>query len=97
MIRELKLSLIMISLAASGMALAQNIAVVNGRPITKERADLFLQELEKQGQQASPELATLVRQELVDRERFFSRRLRDGDCLPWLRTSFRSRPLVNRF
>ena len=68
MIREFKLSLIMISLAASGMALAQNIAVVNGRPITKERADLFLQELEKQGQQASPELATLVRQELVDRE-----------------------------
>ncbi|MDA0847980.1 MAG: peptidylprolyl isomerase, partial [Proteobacteria bacterium] len=68
MIRELKLSLIMFSLAVSGMALAQNIAVVNGRPITKERADLFLQELEKQGQQASPELATLVRQELVDRE-----------------------------
>ena len=35
MIRELKLSLIMFSLAVSGMALAQNIAVVNGRPITK--------------------------------------------------------------
>jgi peptidyl-prolyl cis-trans isomerase C len=49
-------------------ATAQNIAVVNGRPIPKERADLFLKELEKQGQQVTPELAALVRQELVDRE-----------------------------
>ncbi|MEY3016205.1 MAG: hypothetical protein RJB19_517, partial [Pseudomonadota bacterium] len=49
-------------------ASAQNIAVVNGRPIPKERADLFLKELEKQGQQVTPELAALVRQELVDRE-----------------------------
>ncbi len=49
-------------------AQAQNIAVVNGRAIPKERADLFIKELERQGQQASPELASLVRQELVDRE-----------------------------
>ncbi|MGA1093427.1 MAG: peptidylprolyl isomerase, partial [Burkholderiaceae bacterium] len=49
-------------------AQAQNIAVVNGRPIPKERADLFIKELERQGQQSSPELASLVRQELVDRE-----------------------------
>lgn len=52
----------------SSSALAQNIAVVNGRAIPKERADLFLKELEKQGQPVTPELATLVRQELVDRE-----------------------------
>lgn len=55
-------------LVLSSSAMAQNIAVVNGRPIPKERADLFLKELEKQGQQSTPELATLVRQELVDRE-----------------------------
>ena len=46
---------------------AQNIAVVNGRPIPKARADLFIQELQKQGQAVTPELAALVRQELVDR------------------------------
>ncbi len=68
MIHALKLVLVTTGLAASGLVLAQNIAVVNGRPIPKERADLFVQELEKQGQQATPELATLVRQELVDRE-----------------------------
>jgi len=54
------------TLAAAAMA--QNIAVVNGRPIPKTRADLFIKELEKQGQPATPELAALVRQELVDRE-----------------------------
>jgi len=68
MMQALKLVLVTTGLAASGLVLAQNIAVVNGRPIPKERADLFVQELEKQGQQATPELATLVRQELVDRE-----------------------------
>jgi peptidyl-prolyl cis-trans isomerase C len=55
-------------LVVSSSVLAQNIAVVNGRAIPKERADLFLKELEKQGQPVTPELATLVRQELVDRE-----------------------------
>jgi peptidyl-prolyl cis-trans isomerase C len=54
--------------AVVSAATAQNIAVVNGRPISKARADLFLKELEKQGQTVTPELAALVRQELVDRE-----------------------------
>jgi peptidyl-prolyl cis-trans isomerase C len=55
-------------LTLSSTVLAQNIAVVNGRAIPKARADLFMKELEKQGQPVTPELATLVRQELVDRE-----------------------------
>ncbi|MBU3725660.1 MAG: peptidylprolyl isomerase [Burkholderiaceae bacterium] len=51
-----------------GIAAAQNIAVVNGKPITRARADAFVNELTKQGQQDSPQLQALVRQELVDRE-----------------------------
>lgn len=62
------LAAIFISGACLSAVHAQNIAVVNGRPIPKERADLFIKELERQGQQPSPELASLVRQELVDRE-----------------------------
>lgn len=65
---RLSLSLVALSLVLSSSAMAQNIAVVNGRAIPKARADLFMKELEKQGQQVTPELATLVRQELVDRE-----------------------------
>jgi len=57
-----------LGLMLTASVFAQNIAVVNGRPIPKERADLFLKELERQGQQPTPDLATLVRQELVDRE-----------------------------
>jgi peptidyl-prolyl cis-trans isomerase C len=57
-----------VAFLVASSAVAQNIAVVNGRPIPKERADLFLKELAKQGQPSTPELAALVRQELVDRE-----------------------------
>ena len=50
------------------LAAAQNIAVVNGKPISRAKADAFVQELIKQGQQDTPQLQALVRQELVDRE-----------------------------
>ncbi len=55
-------------MAVGGVATAQNIAVVNGKPITRAKADAFVQELIKQGQQDTPQLQALVRQELVDRE-----------------------------
>ncbi len=55
-------------LAFSAGAFAQNIAVVNGKAIPKARADAFVAELVKQGQQDTPQLQNLVRQELIDRE-----------------------------
>lgn len=55
-------------LSATGVVWAQNVAVVNGKPIPRARADAFIQELIKQGQQDTPQLQALVRQELVDRE-----------------------------
>lgn len=55
-------------IAAGGIAAAQNIAVVNGKPISRAKADAFVQELVKQGQQDTPQLQAMVRQELVDRE-----------------------------
>lgn len=56
-----------LALSAS-LALAQNVAVVNGKAIPKARADAFVTELVKQGQQDTPQLQALVRQELIDRE-----------------------------
>jgi peptidyl-prolyl cis-trans isomerase C len=55
-------------IAVGGIAAAQNIAVVNGKPISRAKADAFVQELIKQGQQDTPQLQAMVRQELVDRE-----------------------------
>ncbi len=57
---------VLVSIA--GVAAAQNVAVVNGKPIPRARADAFVNELLKQGQQDTPQLQALVRQELVDRE-----------------------------
>jgi len=63
-----KTAVVAMLMAAGAVAVAQNIAVVNGKPIPRARADAFVQELVKQGQQDTPQLQALGRQELVDRE-----------------------------
>jgi peptidyl-prolyl cis-trans isomerase C len=52
---------------AAAPAFAQNIAVVNGTPIPKARADALIEQLVQQGQQDSPQLETAVREELINR------------------------------
>jgi hypothetical protein len=49
---------------ASGLALAQNVAVVNGKPIPKAREDAWVKELTKQGQADTPELRKMVKERL---------------------------------
>ncbi len=53
---------------APTIAAAQNVAVVNNKPIPKARADAIVAQLVKQGQQDSPELQNAVREDLVRRE-----------------------------
>lgn len=55
-------------LLASGPAIAQNAAIVNGKPIPKSRVDEFVAALTQQGQQDTPELRDQVRKELIFRE-----------------------------
>ena len=50
------------------LAAAQNVAVVNNKPIPKAKADAIVSQLVRQGQQDSPELQTAVREDLVRRE-----------------------------
>ena len=50
------------------IAAAQNVAVVNNKPIPKAKADVIIAQLVKQGQQDSPELQNAVREDLVRRE-----------------------------
>jgi peptidyl-prolyl cis-trans isomerase C len=57
-------------LAASSVALAQNVAVVNGKPIPKAREDAWVEQLKKQGQQDSPQLREQVKEQLIQREIF---------------------------
>ncbi|MGU7780418.1 peptidylprolyl isomerase [Burkholderia sp. PU8-34] len=63
---------------AAAPAFAQNIAVVNGTPIPKSRADAMVAQLVQQGQTDSPQLQQAVRQELVNREILMQEAIRRG-------------------
>jgi peptidyl-prolyl cis-trans isomerase C len=56
------------ALAASTAALAQNVAVVNSKPIPKAREDAWIEQLKKQGQQDTPQLRSQIKDQLIQRE-----------------------------
>jgi peptidyl-prolyl cis-trans isomerase C len=60
--------LITIFAAAALPVMAQNLAVVNGKPIPSSRAEAMIQQLSSQGQQDSPQLRAMVKEELINRE-----------------------------
>jgi peptidyl-prolyl cis-trans isomerase C len=65
------LAALAVALAFAGAAQAQNIAIVNGKPVPKARADLLLQQATRGGQQpATPEIEARVKEEAVVREIF---------------------------
>ena len=57
---------LLLPLAAS----AQNIATVNGKPVPKARVDLLLQQAQRAGQQVTPEMSGMAKDEVVRREIF---------------------------
>ncbi|TKC87217.1 peptidylprolyl isomerase [Trinickia terrae] len=69
---------VLLAACAAAPAFAQNIAVVNGTPIPKSRADALVSQLVKQGQQDSPQLQQAVREELVNREILMQEAIREG-------------------
>jgi peptidyl-prolyl cis-trans isomerase C len=69
--RAAALLVVSVALAAPLAALAQNIAIVNGKPVPKARADMLITQVTKSGQQQrTPELEKQVRDEVVLREMF---------------------------
>ncbi|MBY0569677.1 MAG: peptidylprolyl isomerase [Burkholderiaceae bacterium] len=60
--------LLVVLLAAALPAMAQNLAVVNGKAIPSSRVDAMVKQLASQGQQDSPQLRAMVKQELINRE-----------------------------
>ncbi|SNS63095.1 peptidyl-prolyl cis-trans isomerase C [Noviherbaspirillum humi] len=61
--------LLMTLLAAVTLpAFAQNLAVVNGKPVPSSRADAMIKQLTSQGQPDSPQLRNMVKEELINRE-----------------------------
>jgi peptidyl-prolyl cis-trans isomerase C len=65
------LAALAVAVALVGAAQAQNIAIVNGKPVPKSRADLLLQQATRGGQQpATPEIEARAKEEAVVREIF---------------------------
>lgn len=65
-------------LLAAGAAQAQNIAVVNGKPVPKARLDTLIQQAERAGQRVSPEMQNQARDQVVLREIFTQEAERRG-------------------
>ncbi|MDY7574348.1 peptidylprolyl isomerase [Actimicrobium sp. CCI2.3] len=62
-----RLLVVLLAMAALP-AMAQNIAVVNGKNIPSSRADLMVKQAATQGQADTPELRKMVKEELINRE-----------------------------
>jgi hypothetical protein len=58
------------AMVASGAAFAQNIAIVNGLAVPKERADALAQQVARSGRQVTPEMQGQLRDEVIAREIF---------------------------
>lgn len=59
-------------------ASAQNVAIVNGKPVPKARVELLVGQVTKNGQPRSPELEAQVRDEVVLREIFMQEAAKRG-------------------
>jgi len=56
------------ALVVSTAVFAQNVAVVNNKPVPKAREDAWIEQLKKQGQQDTPQLRTQIKEQLIQRE-----------------------------
>jgi peptidyl-prolyl cis-trans isomerase C len=59
----------LMTLSAQG-ALAQNIAIVNGKAVPKARVDALAQQVEKSGRPVTPDMEGQLREEVIAREVF---------------------------
>jgi peptidyl-prolyl cis-trans isomerase C len=70
-----------VAAAAFGLALpafAQNIAVVNGKPVPKSRVDVLTSQLAKTGRPITPELSGQIKDEVISREIFMQEAQKRG-------------------
>ena len=58
--------------------LAQNVAIVNGKPIPKERVEVLKQQVERSGRQITPEMEGQIKEEIIAREVFMQEAQKRG-------------------
>lgn len=57
---------------------AQNLAVVNGKPVPKERAEVLKQQVERSGRPITPEIEGQIKEEVIAREIFMQEAQKRG-------------------
>ncbi|MDB5881982.1 MAG: Peptidylprolyl isomerase [Ramlibacter sp.] len=65
-------------LCAAAPAMAQNVAIVNGKPVPKSRVDTLASQLTKAGRPVTPEMQTQLKEEVVAREVFMQEAQKRG-------------------
>ena len=74
-------------LALAAPAMAQNLAIVNGKAVPKARADALAQQLEKSGRAVTPEMQGQIKDEIIAREIFVQEAQKQGlDATPEFKT-----------
>ena len=76
----MKLSKLALSLVAalSFSAWAQNLAIVNGKPVPSSRVEALKQQVERSGRPVTPEILTQIKEELIAREIFMQEARKRG-------------------
>jgi peptidyl-prolyl cis-trans isomerase C len=76
----MKLSKVALSLVAalSLSAMAQNLAVVNGKPVPSSRVEALKQQVERSGKPVTPEILAQIKEELIAREIFMQEARKRG-------------------
>ncbi|MFZ4626563.1 MAG: foldase protein PrsA [Rhodoferax sp.] len=62
----------------SPLAFAQNIAIVNGKPVPKTRVEALSQQVMRSGRQITPEVEQQIKDEVIAREIFIQEAQRQG-------------------
>ena len=76
----MKISKLALSLVAalSMSAWAQNLAVVNGKPVPSSRVEALKQQVERSGRPVTPEILAQIKEELIAREIFMQEARKRG-------------------
>lgn len=59
-------------------ASAQNLAVVNGKPVPKERVEVLKKQIERSGRPVTPEMEVQIKEEIIAREIFMQEAAKRG-------------------
>ncbi len=62
----------------AGAAIAQNVAIVNGKAVPKTRLDALAQQVAKSGRPVTPEMQSQLREEVIAREVFMQEAEKQG-------------------